>query len=159
MGVKTTLPQREGRAGAAGEGRGKRVSGTTPRRGPGSSPIHCTNVVSDDLDMETSPAATRRRQWLRIVRVLFAISTVVGGGTIVLVTAVVGHCSAFGGRCPDPSAVNSDVLRGAAMGTMLAVGGALWMRRPSWRGLLRAVVIAALVAIPASALVMAATQG
>ena len=76
-----------------------------------------------------------------------------------LITAALGHCSAFGGRCPRPNTLDGDVFGGAAMGMMLAVGGPLWMRRPTWRGLLRALAIAALVALPVGALVMAATRG
>lgn len=88
-----------------------------------------------------------------------AVVAVLVGGMIVLFATALGHRSTSGGRCPRPSTFDGDVFGGAAMGTMLALGGALWMRRPSWRGLLRAVVIAALVAIPVGALVMGATQG
>ena len=42
---------------------------------------------------------------------------------------------------------------------VLAVGGPLWMWWPSWRGLVRALLIAALVALPVGALVMGVTQG
>ena len=76
-----------------------------------------------------------------------------------LATAAVGHCSAFGGRCPAPRNVDGDVFRGAALGMVLAVGGPLWMWWPSWRGLVRALLIAALVALPVGALVMGVTQG
>jgi hypothetical protein len=107
----------------------------------------------------TSSVPTRRSRSLQALRVVTAVSAVVVGGMIVMITAAIGHCSAFGGRCPRPSTFDGDVFGGAAMGTMLAVGTALWMRRPSWRGLLRAVVIAALVSIPVGVLVMGATQG
>jgi hypothetical protein len=88
-----------------------------------------------------------------------AIAAVVIGTMIVLVTAALGHCSAFGGTCANSSSFDGEVFGSAATGTMLAVGGVLWMQRPSWRGLLRAVVIAAAVAIPVAVLVMGSTQG
>ena len=108
---------------------------------------------------QTLSPPTRRLRWLKALRVVAAVSAVLIGSMIVLATAALGHCSAFGGRCPSSGSFDGDVFGGAAMGTMLAVGGALWMRRPSWRGLLRAVGIAALVAVPVAVLVMGSTQG
>jgi len=111
----------------------------------------------DNPNMENTTTAPAKR--LIGLRITVAVAAILIGGMITLVTAAVGHCSAFGGRCPRPDTFDGDVFRGAALGTWLAVTGAMWMRSPSWRGLLRALLVAAMVAIPVGALVMVATQG
>ena len=86
--------------------------------------------------------------------------TLIVGGMIALVTAAIGHCSAFGGTCPRPgSSMNGDVFWGVAFGIAIAVGVPLWMRSPSWRGLARALLIAALVALLAGSVAMAGARG
>ena len=58
------------------------------------------------------------------------------GAGIVLLAAAVGHCSAFGGRCPaePPPLWDDDVFGTAAMGAALAVGlPATWIN-PSGYG-------------------------
>jgi len=108
--------------------------------------------------MENTATAPKKR--LIGLRIVVAVSAIVIGGMIALVTAAIGHCSAFGGTCPRPgSSMNGDVFWGVAFGIAIAVGVPLWMRSPSWRGLARALLIAALVALLAGSVAMAGARG
>ena len=110
--------------------------------------------------METTDTAPSRTiQWLKILRGVVAGSAILIGAFVVMATATLGHCSAFGGRCPRPNTFDGEIFGGAAIGMALAVGVPMWMHRPTLRGLLRAVVVATLVALPVGVLVMASTQG
>lgn len=101
-----------------------------------------------------------RARWLRWLRGTTAVAAVVVGGFIVLATATLGHCSAFGGRCPrGSSSIDAEVFWGVAAGTAIAVGVPLWMRSPSRRGLLRALLIAAPVALLVGLALMEGARG
>ena len=68
---------------------------------------------------------------LRVVGVAAALLAAVAGAGVILVAATVGHCSAFGGRCPAdaPALWEDDVFGMAAAGGALVVGPLLALRR------------------------------
>ena len=77
-----------------------------------------------------------------------ALAGLLGLATVV-VTAMLGHCSAFGGPCPSEG-LEGDVIGGLAIGAALAVGGPLLAARPDRVGLLRAVIVSVAAAIVAA---------
>lgn len=73
---------------------------------------------------------------------------VIGTGLVLYVTAV-GHCSAFGGRCPSdrPPLLDDDVFRFAVFGGLIAIVPPIWLRQPGWRRAGRALAIGLPVAV------------
>lgn len=82
--------------------------------------------------------------WARAARALTSALAVVIGVGIVLFTIAIGHCSAFGGRCPRDPAFQDDVFWSAAAGTAIAIGVPMILHRPSWRRLTLALIAAAM---------------
>ena len=70
-------------------------------------------------------------------RVLAGVVAIVFGLGLVLVVSAVGHCAAFGGRCPaePPPLFEDDVFGSAALGGFIAIGIPVWLARPSFRRL------------------------
>ncbi len=85
---------------------------------------------------------------------------VIGLGIIVLVSAV-GHCSAFGGRCPSepPPLLEDDVFGTAFFGALLAVGVPVWLAHPTWRRIGRATAIGIPVAFLIGLMARSAAAG
>lgn len=85
---------------------------------------------------------------------------IVGLAIIMLVSAV-GHCSAFGGRCPaEPlPLLEDDVFGKAFLGGLLAVAAPVWLARPGWRQVGRAFVIGIPVALLIGLLARSAAAG
>jgi hypothetical protein len=77
------------------------------------------------------------------------VACIVIGLVIVVVVAALGHCSSFGGRCPaEPGPLlEDDVFGTAAAGAALAVGGPMFLLKPSARRLGQALVVAAVVGV------------
>ena len=75
-----------------------------------------------------SPSSARM---LRVAGTGAAVLASVVGVGIVLVAATLGHCSAFGGRCPAdlPPLWDDDVFGMSAMGGALIAGPLLALRR------------------------------
>lgn len=101
----------------------------------------------------------RRRFLLKALRVIVGVSAFVAGASIVLLAGLVGHCSAFGGRCPSASTFDADTFRIAALGAALAVGVPMWMTRPTRRRFFMAAGVALIVGLVIGALVTAAAAG
>jgi VanZ family protein len=100
-------------------------------------------------DITSEPPTDRepwyRARWLLVVRVIVSVLAVVGGLLALLVVLAVGHCSAFGGRCPREPAFQDDVFWTAAFASAVMVGVPVYLFRPSRRRLAIALVIAAVV--------------
>ena len=109
------------------------------------------------MSSPASPPVARFRR----VRLALAICAVVLGAGIVLLAAAVGHCSAFGGRCPaDPPPLwDDDVFGTAAMGAALAVGLPVWLVQPSVRRLRMAVPLALGAALVVGLIARSAASG
>ncbi len=88
------------------------------------------------------------RLWVTTLRVMIGVLSVIIGGGIVLLTAALGHCSAFGGSCPGDPGLDWDVFRGVAMGTALAVGVPMFLRRPTRSRFLTSALAALVSAVP-----------
>ena len=101
----------------------------------------------------------RRRFLLKALRVIVGVSALVGGASIVLLAALVGHCSAFGGRCPSTSTFDADTFRIAASGAALAVGVPMWMARPTRRRFFIAAGVALTAGLVIGAIVMVSAAG
>ena len=82
------------------------------------------------------------------LRVTLAVVGVVVGAVLVVGTAMLGACDAFGGTCPSSPGLHGDVYGGIAFGLLLVVAAPLAAYRPDRRGL----VVAALVAAPVAAM-------
>jgi hypothetical protein len=85
--------------------------------------------------------------WARVLRVLASGAAVLAGLGLVVVVVAVGHCSAFGGTCPRQSGFPADVFRPAALGGALAAAVPGYLREPSWRRLVRSLVIGLVVGV------------
>jgi hypothetical protein len=84
---------------------------------------------------------------LTFLRWTAAIIAILVGSGMFLLAVTVGHCSAFGGRCPaePPALFDDDVFKSAFFGGALVTAGALMLAAKPWRRL--AIVLpAALVA-------------
>ena len=92
--------------------------------------------------------ASQRFPTLRI-----AVGTVafLAGALLVLLATAVGHCSAFGGRCPaEPVPVwDDDVFGMSFLGAVIAIGVPVWLARPGWQR----VAYAAATGVPAALLI------
>lgn len=79
----------------------------------------------------STPVTTSGTRVVRVVGVVVAVSAAIFGAGMVLVAATVGHCSAFGGRCPAdaPPIWDDDVFGMSAMGAALVAGPLLALRR------------------------------
>ena len=88
------------------------------------------------------------RRW-RALRILVSVIAIVVGLGIVLVTIAVGHCSAFGGRCPSSTSWDWEVFGSAAGGGAIAAGIPTFLAAPS----LRRIGLALAAAAAAGALV------
>lgn len=75
--------------------------------------------------------------WLRLLVILVIVATVLFGVGLILIAAVVGSCSAFGGRCPAdrPPLIDDDTFGLAATGAFLIAAVPTYVTRPSWRRL------------------------
>jgi hypothetical protein len=73
----------------------------------------------------------------RFLRPLAIVASVVVGVGVVVIASALGHCSAFGGRCPAeaPRLWEDDVFGTAFAGAALAVGGPVFFSKPSVRRL------------------------
>ncbi|MBT8201805.1 MAG: hypothetical protein HKN74_11350 [Acidimicrobiia bacterium] len=96
--------------------------------------------------MNPAPPSPAR---FRILRILLGVAAVVFGLLLIVVVSAVGHCSAFGGRCPadPPPLFEDDVFGTAFMGGLLAIGAPMWLARPGWRRLGLALAVAVPVAL------------
>lgn len=96
---------------------------------------------------------------MTVLRVLGAVAAIfIGLGTVVLVMAV-GHCSAFGGTCPRQGGFPEDTFRLAALGGALMVAVPYYLRRPSWKRLAAAVVLAVVAGGLVGVFAVGATSG
>jgi hypothetical protein len=99
--------------------------------------------------MREHPGRLRQLVTHPITRGVAAGVVVLAGLAMVLLAIAVGDCSFAGGRCPaDPVPWwEDDVFGTAAAGLALVVAAPMLARRPTWRGLGRAVAAAAVVAL------------
>ena len=97
---------------------------------------------------------------LRVAGTGAAVLAAVVGAGIVLVAATLGHCSAFGGRCPAeaPPLWDDDVFGTSAIGGALVAGPLLALRSGPHRWS-SAVVGAIVAAVVVGLLVRAAAHG
>ncbi len=93
--------------------------------------------------------------WVTAICAIVGVLSIIIGAGIVLLTAALGHCSAFGGSCPGDPGLDWDVFTGVAMGTALAVGAPMFVRQPSRHRFLTSALVA-LVSGVLVGLVMAA---
>lgn len=90
------------------------------------------------MSTSTDPQERRpARLWLRLLVILVIVATVVFGVGLILIAAIVGSCSAFGGTCPadKPPLIEDDVFGLAATGAFLIAAVPTYVTRPSWRRL------------------------
>ena len=111
--------------------------------------------------MNDSPVSTRSQTRWRGARIVAGVLAVIIGLGLIAVVSAVGHCSAFGGRCPSdlPPLLEDDVFGTAFLGGLLAVGAPIWLARPGWRRLGRAAVIAIPVALLIGLIARSAASG
>ena len=114
--------------------------------------------------MASSQQPDRIQPWYRhravtVVRVVVGVGAAVVGAIVVLVVAALGHCSAFGGRCPRGSAFDAEVFWSAASATAAAVAIPVYLYRPSTRRLVIATLVGVLVGLAVGAAVTASTAG
>lgn len=92
---------------------------------------------------------TETSRVVRVLGVAAGVAAAVFGVGMILVAATVGHCSAFGGRCPAerPPLWEDDVFGMSAIGGALLVGPLLALRRGRHRWLVAigATLVAAVV--------------
>ena len=81
------------------------------------------------------------------LRIIGGSVACVAGAISIGLTLLVGHCGAFGGRCPSPGGLEGDVIGGLAIGAMLLVGGPILALRPDRRGLVLALCAGAAAAL------------
>ena len=96
-----------------------------------------------------SPTTARA---LRVVVVSATVMSAIVGAGLVLAAATLGHCSAFGGRCPadPPPPWDDDVFGMSAMGAALIAGPLLALRsgpRRWWIAVAGAVIAALLIGL------------
>lgn len=91
-----------------------------------------------------------------ILRVVLGTVGGVVGGLIVVLAVTVGHCSAFGGRCPaDPPPLwDDDVFGMSFTGALIAVAVPIWLARPGWRQVAPAIA----TGVPAALLIALAAR-
>ena len=103
-----------------------------------------------------------RRSWTenRPVRAAVAVAASALGLATALLSAALGHCSAFGGRCPDPPQPwwQDDVFGGVFGGMALATFAIVVAVRPGRRGLLVAVGAALAAGLPVAIIVARAVH-
>lgn len=101
------------------------------------------------------------RTSFRLARILIGIVAVIFGLGLVGLAALVGHCSAFGGTCPSapPPLFEDDVFGTALLGGLCAAAVPLWLARPGWKGLGRALAIGLPVAFVIGLIVRDAAAG
>jgi hypothetical protein len=77
-----------------------------------------------------------RRRWTWWARWALGVVTALLGGGVALLVAALGHCSAFGGRCPaEPGPLlESDVFRLVAVTIAITVWIVGWCIQPNRRG-------------------------
>ena len=95
---------------------------------------------------DATPVLRRDRPAWRVTRIVVGVLSAVAGCLTVLVTAAIGHCSAFGGPCPSDDGLAGDVIGGLVAGSLLAVGVPIVAARPDRVGLLRGVLAGGVVA-------------
>ena len=97
----------------------------------------------------TDLGPTRAQRRWRLLRGFAGVAAVVFGLGLVLLVSAVGHCSAFGGRCPAeaPPLFEDDVFGSAAMGGFIAFGIPVWLAQPSLRRLRVAVPVGLAAAV------------
>lgn len=83
-----------------------------------------------------------------VLRVVVGVVGALTGTLVVVLTATLGHCGAFGGRCPSPEGLQGDVYGSIAAGASLALVVPILAWRPCRRGVLTAVAVMAVVAAP-----------
>ena len=95
--------------------------------------------------------AMRRRDTptAKVGRVAAGVVSVIVGLVVVVGTAALGSCDAFGGTCPASPGLHGDVYAGIASGLALMIAGPVLAWQPDRRG----VVMAASVGIPVVAFV------
>ena len=85
----------------------------------------------------------------KVGRIAAGVVGVVVGLLLVIGTAAIGACDAFGGTCPASPGLHGDVHGGIAMGMALTIAAPVLAWRPDRSG----VVLAAAVGIPVVVLV------
>jgi hypothetical protein len=70
-----------------------------------------------------------------VLRWTVAVVAILVGSATFLLAVTVGHCSAFGGRCPAeaPALFDDDVFKFGFFGGALVTGGALMLAKKPWR--------------------------
>lgn len=88
-------------------------------------------------------------QPFRSLRLVLAVAAVIAGALLVLLAVAVGHCSAFGGRCPaEPVPLWEDDVFGTSFaGGLVAVAVPVWLARPGWRRMVQAAAVGTPVAL------------
>ncbi len=93
-----------------------------------------------------------RQAMIVVLRWIIGVGGAITGAGLGLLVLLVGHCSAFAGRCPTPAGNGGDAIGGIAMAAFLVVAAPMIALRWSRRGVAMAVVIGALAAGFAAAL-------
>jgi hypothetical protein len=111
-----------------------------------------------DNDTADSPQPLGWVLWLRWI---IGVGTAVVGGTAAALVTSVGHCSAFGGRCPaDPEPLwENDVFGMVWMIGAVTVAVVMFCMRPDRRGAAAGVAGGAIVGLVAGLLAVAFTSG
>jgi hypothetical protein len=98
------------------------------------------------------PAMPRRGRWVIALRVVLGTTGALAGAAWTSAIAVVGHCAAFGGRCPSPPPplLEDDVFVGLVVGLSVAVASVVLALRPDRRGARLVAVLVPLGVLPAA---------
>lgn len=101
------------------------------------------------------------RRWVSWLRWIVGVGTAVVGGTAAALLTWVGHCSAFGGRCPaDPGPLwDNDVFRFVWMIVAVTTAVVTLCMRPDRRGAVVGVVRGVILGLIVGLLAVAYTSG
>jgi hypothetical protein len=100
--------------------------------------------LADVICMSISSIADRiPMRLVGAIRLAAMVLAVVFGIVLIGLAVTVGHCSAFGGRCPSepPPLWDDDVFGIAFSGAALGVGIPFWLSQPSKRRFGRAIAL------------------
>ncbi len=110
---------------------------------------------------ERAAAHPQPRRWVLWLRWIVGVGTALVGATAAALLTWVGHCSAFGGRCPaDPEPLwENDVFGTVGMIVAVTVTVVTLCRRPNRRGVVVGVVRGVVLGLVVGLLAVASTSG
>jgi hypothetical protein len=122
------------------------------------------NASTDRTPGRRSAVAGRRRPWFAHPALRWVGGTLglLGGGSFALLVAAIGHCAAFGGRCPAPRPplLEDDIFGGLVLGLSVLVTSVVLAIRPDRRGVSLVAILLPVGVLPlAYAITVASHRG